>query len=140
MAAILDSLEEHPRFGQRMLSHVIDARAERNHERPFALITVSSNIEDGFRPVSYRMFANAINRCAMWIEENVGTTTTFDVIAYTGTNDLRYHIVAVAAAKTGHVVGRKFVLWRLVASLTFSVVPPIPAQPCRRSRICNWRN
>lgn len=98
------SKRESQLFGRRLLSHLIDNRAHHSHERSYASIPVSSNLEDGFRDISYGQFANAINRCAYWLKEAFGETSTGVVLTYIGTPDLRYQILAMAAAKTGHIV------------------------------------
>jgi acyl-CoA synthetase (AMP-forming)/AMP-acid ligase II len=91
-------------FGYRLLPHIIDERANAHHERPFASIPKSQNIEEGFNHVSYRNFANAINRCAHWLVQALGRPRTTEVIAYLATPDLRYQILAMAAVKVGYVV------------------------------------
>ena len=93
-----------PDYGRRLLMTTIDERARANYARPFASIPVSENAADGFRDISYRRFANAINRCAYWIAEFVGVSQCFETLTYLGPNDLRYQILCMAAAKTGHVV------------------------------------
>lgn len=91
-------------YGQRLLSAVIDERARNNHERPFASVPLTADVRDGLRDVSYRAFANAINRCARWLASNLGASTTFENLAYMGPSDMRYFILAMAAVKSGHVV------------------------------------
>ena len=93
-----------PNYGRRLLPSLIDERAQRSHAQTYAAIPVNNDPKDGFREVSYGLFANAINRCASWLIENVGTTSSFDTLVYFGAQDLRYQILCIAACKTGHVV------------------------------------
>lgn len=90
--------------GRRLLLTVVEQRAERHHARPYASIPISNDVRNGFQDISYRAFANAINRCASWIEQHIGLSTEFKSLAYIGLNDLRYQILCLAAVKTGHVV------------------------------------
>ena len=91
-------------YGRRLLSTVIDQRAETGHQRPFASIPISDDVRNGFQDISYRVFANAINRCALWIKQQIGLSSDFETLVYIGANDLRYQILCMAAVKTGHVV------------------------------------
>jgi acyl-CoA synthetase (AMP-forming)/AMP-acid ligase II len=91
-------------YGYRLLPQLIDERAEANHARPHASIPKSTDIEQGFDHVSYWAFANAINRCAHWLINTVGRSSSSEVLVYLATPDLRYQILAIAAVKAGYVV------------------------------------
>lgn len=91
-------------YGKRLLPNVIDDRAATGHARPYASICRTQNPRDGYRDISYATFANAINRCARYLINNVGKSAAGDVLAYLGPLDLRYQIICIAALKTGHVV------------------------------------
>ncbi|KAK4497665.1 hypothetical protein PRZ48_010318 [Zasmidium cellare] len=94
-----------PGCGRRLLSHLIDERAADGHPRPFASIPISRNAADGYRDVSYAVFANAINRLARWLLDNLGSPATpFEPIVYIAGADLRYHVLNVAAVKAGYIV------------------------------------
>ena len=87
--------------GRRVLPSLIDQRANAEHTLPFVSIPDS----DGrYRDISYRELANAINRCAKWLFDQVGKSSSFATLGYIGPHDLRYHILIMAAVKTGHVV------------------------------------
>lgn len=98
------STQRRPIYGRRLLSNVIDERAHYGHKRAYASIPKSADVSRGFRDITYRVFANAINRCALWIREQMGTSSTYDAVVYIGPADLRYQILCMAAVKTGHVV------------------------------------
>lgn len=91
-------------YGRRLLPTVIDERARDGHARPFASIPLGRTAEDGYRDVSYRVFANAVNTCSAWLVDRLGSSEAPKTLAYLGPSDLRYQILAVSAAKTGHVV------------------------------------
>ncbi|MCJ1280743.1 hypothetical protein MMC26_000060 [Xylographa opegraphella] len=46
--------------------------------------------------------ANAVNRCAYWVEQKLGASSVFETLAYMGPSDLRYAIVFLAAVKCGY--------------------------------------
>lgn len=91
-------------FGRRLLTTLIDDRARRNHPRPFASISRSADPKDGYRDISYRLFAKAIDRCAWWMKDKLSLSKSFEPVIYVGAFDLRYQILANAAVKTGFVM------------------------------------
>ncbi|TVY87466.1 Non-canonical non-ribosomal peptide synthetase [Lachnellula willkommii] len=99
----MTSSNEHPLgYGKRLVPHIIDDRARESPGQLFAAFPKSSRIEDGFQDVTYGQFANAINACAWWIEQEIGKGVDFQTLAYIGPSDLRYAILTVGALKTGH--------------------------------------
>ncbi len=90
-------------YEPRLLPHVIDDRGRASSDELFGAIPVSQNIEDGFRDVTYRQLANAINKCAHWFEARIGRSEHRETIAYMGPNDVGYHIIAFGLAKIGYV-------------------------------------
>lgn len=93
--------------GRRLLPTVIDELARTRPERAFSSIPLSLDPRDGCRDVNYREFANAINRCAWWVQHEIGRGRNFETIAYMGPTDIRYAIICIAAIKTGYTVGNK---------------------------------
>jgi hypothetical protein len=90
-----------------LLSDTIDEQARsRPNDVFFSLPQDDNDLSQGFRDITCSNFANAINHAAAWLHANVAksATTSFDAIAYRGPNDLRYPILAVAAAKIGKQV------------------------------------
>ena len=92
-----------PKYGQRLLVNIIDERAKNEPNREFISVPRSSSPKDGWRPVTYKQLANAINQAAYKIAERCGPTTpgTFPTIAYIGPSDARYPVVTLAAVKAG---------------------------------------
>ena len=91
---------------RRLLPVAIDEIAETNPARAWASIPVSSNLQDGYKDVSFRSFADAINRAAWFLETTFGRASNSETIAYIGKSDMRYHVLSMAAAKTGYQVRR----------------------------------
>jgi acyl-CoA synthetase (AMP-forming)/AMP-acid ligase II len=92
-----------PKYGQRLLINVVDERARDEPERECYSVPRSSDPKDGWRPVTYKQFANAINHEAHKIAKicDPATPGKFPTIAYIGPSDLRYLVVTLAAVKAG---------------------------------------
>ena len=87
--------------GRRLLPMVIEQLAAEEPSKIWASIPRSDDLADGFRNITYREFANAIDRAAWWLETVIGRGghRLFETFAYTGPKDLRYPILAIAAIK-----------------------------------------
>jgi len=91
-------------YGQRLMPVVIDELSEKQPEKIFAIIPRTLDLDDGFVNVTYRDFANAINRMAEWLEEKMGRSSSFETLAYMGPFDLGYFVMLLAACKVGFKV------------------------------------
>ncbi|KAI0114360.1 hypothetical protein GGR51DRAFT_504049 [Nemania sp. FL0031] len=91
-------------FGRRLLPQVVDDLAQREPQREAFSIPRGSEPKDGWKPVTFKQYANAVNRVAHKIIENCGVppANTFPTIAYIGPNDARYVVVILAAVKAGY--------------------------------------
>ncbi|KAF2965799.1 hypothetical protein GQX73_g7777 [Xylaria multiplex] len=91
-------------YGRRLLPHVVDNIALRDPERECFSIPRSSNPEHGWKTVTFKQYANAINHVARKIITNCGLppAKTFPTIAYIGPNDARYVVLTLAAVKAGY--------------------------------------
>ncbi|KAJ5382865.1 NRPS-like enzyme [Penicillium concentricum] len=63
--------------------------------------TSPMSYDDGYVPITYRTFANAINGIAWWLTKTLGPGQG-DVLAYIGPNDLRYPALVIGAVKAGY--------------------------------------
>lgn len=90
-------------YGRRIIPKLVDEIAEANPQRPFISIPRSSSIDDGYKDISYHIFAQAVNRCSWLLEKELGRGTG-STIFYIGPLDIRHLIVILAAVKSGHVV------------------------------------
>ena len=98
---------KNPDAGRRLIPVVIDQIAKSEPDATFVESPVSSTTyEAGYRPITFRQFANAINGAAWWLEKELGKGQKHETLAYIGPNDLRYIILVVAAVKTGYKVWR----------------------------------
>lgn len=89
-------------YGKRLLPTLIDDIAREDPYRTFAMLSRSTSVESGYYDITFHRFSTAINRCAWWIETRIGRSIDFNTLAYLGPLDLLYHIVTLAAIKTGH--------------------------------------
>ncbi|VUC25540.1 unnamed protein product [Clonostachys rosea] len=89
-------------IGQRLLPSLIDEIAESDPERVFYSITKTSNPADGFRNITAKEFARAVDRCAWHIKERLGQGEGFPTLTYMGPQDLVYGIIIVASVKAGY--------------------------------------
>ncbi|KAL8707220.1 MAG: hypothetical protein Q9220_007714 [cf. Caloplaca sp. 1 TL-2023] len=100
MGSIQASAE--PKYGHRLLPSLVDELARDRPTELFALVPKSTTFSDGLQDVTYSTMANAVNSLALWLEKTLGKSTTFETIAYIGSFDLRYFILALAATKVGY--------------------------------------
>jgi acyl-CoA synthetase (AMP-forming)/AMP-acid ligase II len=89
-------------YGKRPIPALIDHIAHNDPERICFSFPASSNLSDGFRDMSFRTFANAINKTAHFIHQEIGRSSMFETVMYMGFPDVRHYIVLVALMKTGH--------------------------------------
>lgn len=91
-----------PEYGRRVLINVIDDTAAAEPTKPLTLIPKSSNASDGWRVVTFREMADAIDYWAHQISEATkDATQPFPTLAYIGGNDVRYAIFFLACVKAG---------------------------------------
>lgn len=93
-------------YGRRLLPTLIDEVSSQDPDRECFQIPRSSEPSDGWRVLSWKDVANAVNRCAHRIVEVCGTPEkdSFPTIAYLGPNDVRYIVLMIAAVKAGYAV------------------------------------
>lgn len=85
------------------LPDLIDQIAAHTPDRVFISLPVTHNPADGYHDYTFQDLANAINRCAWWIDATIAIDS--ETLAYIGSQDFRCTIMIVAAIKTGHRVG-----------------------------------
>ncbi|KAI1206023.1 acetyl-CoA synthetase-like protein [Annulohypoxylon truncatum] len=107
MAAIANEKTDNsskPKYGRRLMPHVIDGLAKDDPTREAFSIPRSENPKDGWKVVTFKEYANAINRVAHRIIETCGKppSGSFPTIAYIGPNDARYIVLVVGAIKAGY--------------------------------------
>ena len=88
-----------------LVPNIVDQRANDEPDMLYAEYPASTlSYEDGYRRISYKDFANAINGVAWWLHDNLGSGQEFEALAYLGPNDLRYPAFILGAAKAGYMV------------------------------------
>ncbi|KAJ8119138.1 hypothetical protein OPT61_g31 [Boeremia exigua] len=101
---VLSSATAKP-YGRRLIPHIVDDNARRYPERIcFSFPVSSTDLRRGFQDVSWRCFANAVNKMAYFVQRRVGVSSECPTFMYMGYPDIRTHITLVAAMKTGHRV------------------------------------
>lgn len=95
-----------PTYGRRLLPQVVDHIAATDPERECFTIPRSSDAKDGWKAVTFKQYANAINHVVHRIFATCGhpLAGTCPTIAYIGPNDARYVVVTLAAVKAGYKV------------------------------------
>ncbi|KAF9870587.1 hypothetical protein CkaCkLH20_11893 [Colletotrichum karsti] len=92
-------------YGERLVVNVVDQLARKQPDRVWATVSRSPfHLGDGFRDITMRELAQAVDAAAWIIDNKYGKSKTFDVIAYIGVSDVRYAIFMFAAIKTGHQI------------------------------------
>ncbi|KAF1969230.1 hypothetical protein BU23DRAFT_477741, partial [Bimuria novae-zelandiae CBS 107.79] len=65
-----------------------------------AIASNENDLSQEFKDITYQKFANAISLAATWLQDHLPLPTCdFQTITYVGPKDVRYPIIAVAAAK-----------------------------------------
>lgn len=119
-------LIHHEGLGKQLLNNIVDGAARTTPDSVYAELPRSPvDLSQGFRQVTYREFANAINGIAWWLHNSLGPSKAFETLTYIGPNDLRHNVLLLGAVKVGYKV-------RVNAIYTTEV---------RRDRITNsWSN
>lgn len=90
---------------QRLLPIAIDEIARLEPEALYAEYSTSStSYDEGFTPVTFAQFANAINGVAWLLVNELGQGRNHETVAYIGASDLRYMVMAMGAVKAGFKV------------------------------------
>lgn len=88
-----------------LVPNIVDRLASLTPTAPYALYPRSPwSYDEGYRTVTYKDFANAINGLAWWLHETLGVGKNFEVLAYIGPNDVRYTALVLGAVKAGYLV------------------------------------
>lgn len=98
--------EDTPSYGRRLLPSLIDQVATQDPDRECFQAPRSSAPSDGWKVITWKDMAKAVNRAAHRIVELCGTPEpgSFPTIAYIGPNDVRYIVTMIACVKAGYKV------------------------------------
>ena len=93
-------------FTGDFVPNLVDKRAELTPDAIYSEYPVStSSYDEGYRQITYKDFANAINGAARWLVDTLGPGKDFETLAYIGPNDVRHPSLILAAVKAGYKVG-----------------------------------
>lgn len=99
---VLNSVGDTLPYGKRLVPTIIDNNAKIHPDGACFSVPRSDILQHGFRDISWRTYANAINRTAHFIEKEIGRSASFETVLYLGFPDLRAFIVLIALIKTGY--------------------------------------
>lgn len=95
------------RFTGDLVPNLVDKRADLAPDTIYAEYPVSTlTYDEGYRQITYKDFANAINGAARWIVDTFGHGKNFETLAYLGPNDVRYPALILGAVKAGYKVSQ----------------------------------
>jgi len=96
-------------FGSRFIITLVDQYAFEDPSRVWAAVPIEEDdLSKGFKNITFAELSNAINHAATWMQKNLPIALElFETIAYAGPKDLRYPIIALAAAKVDRKVGQQ---------------------------------
>ncbi|KAJ5309183.1 hypothetical protein N7508_004562 [Penicillium antarcticum] len=87
---------------KRLLAIAVDDHAKHNPSNIFAVIPQGSELSHGFRSLTMKDLAHAVNGMCWWIEGTIGLAQSPETLAYMGSNDVRYFVFMLACQKTGY--------------------------------------
>lgn len=99
-----EEMPDSPVYGERLLPQVVDYHASKTPNRIYGSYAITHDISQGFRNVTMKEMASAVNGLAWWIHDSIGTSKSFETLAYMGITDLRYPMMCLAAIKCGFKV------------------------------------
>ncbi|KAK8130981.1 thioester reductase domain-containing protein [Apiospora sp. TS-2023a] len=77
-----------PQGGWCLPPMLLDETAVQDPERALYPVAKTEKMRDGFHDISYKVVANAVNRCAHWLKQTLGIDES-RVFCYLGPLDLR---------------------------------------------------
>lgn len=92
--------------GKLITISAVERRANDDSGSPWTSVPVNDqDLSQGYKDISFRQLNNYVNHAAHWLSENLPPSSEpFQSFAYAGPKDLRYPILALAAAKLHKVV------------------------------------
>ncbi|KAE8146594.1 hypothetical protein BDV25DRAFT_143558 [Aspergillus avenaceus] len=86
----------------QLFPNIVDHYARVKPDAIYAEYPVSSeSYTHGYRPITFKAFANAINGIAWWLTRKCGPGDG-EILAYMGPNDIRYPALVMGALKAGY--------------------------------------
>ncbi|KAF2168708.1 hypothetical protein M409DRAFT_52741 [Zasmidium cellare ATCC 36951] len=89
----------------QLLPNIVDGMAAARSHAVYAQIPNSfTSYAAGFRKVTYRHLANAVNGIAWLLSKELGQGKNTETLAYIGPNDIGYVVAILGAAKAGYAI------------------------------------
>lgn len=133
MASAHEQTKPDPHFTGDLVPNLVDKRARLTPDAVHSEYPISAlTYDEGYRRITYRDFANAVNGAARWLQTTLGPGRHFETLAYMGPNDLRYPALILGAVKAGYKV-RKLLSKKTTQSTDRAALPHIAPQQCCRS-------
>ena len=105
MASAHEQKRSDGRFTGDLVPNLVDQRAQLTPDAIYSEYPISTlTYNEGYRKITYRDFANAVNGAARWLQTTLGPGKDFETLAYMGPNDLRYPALILGAVKAGYKV------------------------------------
>ena len=83
---------------------MLDDNALSSPNRVFACIPAGQEVSAGYKDITFRQLADAVNHRAHWLEQSFGRSKNLETLTYLAIPDLRYTIMFLAAIKCGYKV------------------------------------
>ncbi|RYP62963.1 hypothetical protein DL769_007102 [Monosporascus sp. CRB-8-3] len=71
-------------YGRRLIPHIVDDLAKSDPERIVYSFPKSQDVSKGFRDVTARNLASAVDKVAWWLQKEIGRSSSFETIGYIG--------------------------------------------------------
>lgn len=75
-------------YGKRLIPQILDGLASSEPNRIIYSVATSSDISQGFREVSARAFAKAVDKTAWLLHNQIGQSLTIQTVGYIGPRKL----------------------------------------------------
>jgi len=83
-------------YGRRIIPSIVDERAQSEPDRIVYSTPLSDDVSKGFRDITARQFAATVNKTSWWLHKEVGTSSSFETVAYIGP---RMFLISTSAAQ-----------------------------------------
>ena len=89
-----------------VLTQLLDEQAFEIPDQIYCIHPVSQDSDQGWHRITVKQMSEAVDRLSWWIDSKLPAGKP-QVLAYIGTNDLRYAAFILACMKTGNSVSSK---------------------------------
>ncbi|KAF2846132.1 transferase family protein-like protein [Plenodomus tracheiphilus IPT5] len=96
------ALAASPDIGRRLIPQIVDSLASTDPERIFYSITSLDEASLSFRHITARQFADAVDKTAWWLIDQLGTPGSIEPVGYIGQHDIRHILLTYACVKAGY--------------------------------------